>query len=50
MGIEIRNLFAKMVSADIAVFDILGNTSISSMGMLAAAKSKLVPQSLRGGA
>ncbi len=39
VAIEIRNWFAKKLKADIAVFDILGNSTFSDIGVLGAGKS-----------
>ncbi|CAG8974817.1 hypothetical protein HYALB_00000431 [Hymenoscyphus albidus] len=43
VAVEIRNWFKKVVDADIAVFDILGQDSISSMGAIATRKSGYTP-------
>ena len=40
VAVELRNWFVKEVHADIAIFDILGGSTISTAGALAAAKSK----------
>lgn len=40
VAIEVRNWFAKKVCADIAVFDILGNSSIKEVATLAAGRSE----------
>ncbi|KAM0134678.1 hypothetical protein ACHAO1_005597 [Botrytis cinerea] len=49
VAIELRNWFLKMIAADIAVFDILGNHSIHSVGLLAAEKSEFVPSTVAKG-
>lgn len=46
VAIELRNWFLKMVAADVAVFDILGNHSIHSIGALAAERSELISSSV----
>lgn len=40
VAVELRNWFSKEVSADIAIFDILGGATTTTVGTLAAAKSK----------
>lgn len=39
VAIELRNWFAKKLDADVAVFDILGESTFKGNGMLAAARS-----------
>ena len=41
LAVEIRNWFAKVFEADIAVFDIMGKGSIDAIGAVVAAKSAL---------
>lgn len=41
VAVELRSWLTKEVQADIAVFDILGSSTISSVGQLATSKSKL---------
>ncbi|KAI9046007.1 polyketide synthase module [Aspergillus affinis] len=41
VAVELRSWFTKEIQADIAVFDILGSSTISSIGHLATSKSKL---------
>lgn len=40
VAVELRNWFAKEVGADIAIFDILGGATATTVGVLAATKSK----------
>ena len=47
VAVEIRNWFSKAMSADIAVFEILGNYSIAALGLIVAKKSQFVPVSLK---
>lgn len=41
-AIEIRTWLARAIRADLAIFDIIGNTSIEELGRLAAEKSEFV--------
>lgn len=41
VAVELRSWFAKEMEADIAVFDIVGNATVTSVGQLAASKSRL---------
>ncbi|KAF2158513.1 hypothetical protein M409DRAFT_71605 [Zasmidium cellare ATCC 36951] len=47
-AVEIRNWFAKEVHADIAIFDILGGSTIATVSSLAANKSKYRPEGWAG--
>ena len=47
VAVEIRNWFKTVVDADVAVFSILGNGSISAISLMAAGKSKLLPSFLK---
>lgn len=40
LAVELRNYFAKEMDADMAIFDIMGVSSIESVGMLVARKSR----------
>ena len=44
VAVELRSWFAKELQADIAVFDILGSATITSVGQLATSKSKLAKE------
>ena len=46
-AVEIRTWFKTSAGADVAVFEILGNTSIASMGLAVAAKSQFVAEALK---
>lgn len=41
VAVELRSWFAKEMQADIAVFDILGSATVTSVGQLATSKSRL---------
>lgn len=41
VAVELRSWFAKEIQADIAVFDILGSATVTSVGQLATSKSRL---------
>lgn len=40
VAVEIRNWFAKELKADIAIFDILGGSTVATVSSLAASKSR----------
>jgi aryl carrier-like protein len=40
VAVELRNWFSKEPRADVAIFDILGGATISTVAVMAAAKSK----------
>ncbi|MCJ1249687.1 hypothetical protein MMC30_006913 [Trapelia coarctata] len=40
VAVELRNWFIKELAADIAIFDIMGGTSLKAVGLLAAGRSK----------
>jgi aryl carrier-like protein len=46
-AVELRTWFRNQISADISVFDILGNSSISELSALVATKSQYIPPSLK---
>ena len=43
VAVEMRNWLAKELRADVAVFELMGNTSIASLGPLIAVKSQYLP-------
>ncbi|KAF2676018.1 hypothetical protein K458DRAFT_447715 [Lentithecium fluviatile CBS 122367] len=43
VAVEMRNWLAKELRADVAVFELMGNTSIASLGTLVAGKSQYLP-------
>ncbi|MCJ1355407.1 MAG: hypothetical protein MMC33_005398 [Icmadophila ericetorum] len=47
MAVELRNWFFREVRANVAVFEILGNGSMVSLGVLAAGKSAFVPSAVK---
>ncbi|MCJ1283861.1 hypothetical protein MMC26_003192 [Xylographa opegraphella] len=49
MAVELRNWFAKEVKANVAVWEVLGNGSLATLGALAAGRSLLVGEGVRGG-
>jgi aryl carrier-like protein len=40
VAVELRNWFAKNVQADVAIFDILGGSTIKALGATVASKSQ----------
>ena len=48
LAVELRNYFAKELSADVAIFDITGSSSFEAVGMTVARKSQFCPLSLVG--
>ena len=46
-AVEIRTWFKTAIGADVAVFEILGNTSIATLGLAVAGKSQFVLAALR---
>lgn len=42
VAIEIRNWFARVVEADVAVFEILGSASLAAVGALAAGRCRFL--------
>lgn len=47
LAVELRNYFAKELSADVPVFDITGGASFEVVGMTVARKSQFCPASLK---
>ncbi|MCJ1379111.1 hypothetical protein MMC17_002211 [Xylographa soralifera] len=47
MAVELRNWFAREVKANVAIFEVLNNGSMSALGLLAAGKSFYVPAALK---
>ncbi|KAF1961734.1 KR-domain-containing protein [Byssothecium circinans] len=43
VAVEMRNWLAKELRADVVVFELMGNTSIASLGTLVAGKSQYLP-------
>lgn len=39
LAVELRNWFSEKINADVAVFDVMGSTSITALGVTVAAKS-----------
>ena len=48
-ALEIRTWFRRAIGADVAVFEILGNTSILTLCLAAAGKSSFVPAAKKEG-
>ena len=46
LAVELRNYFAKELSADVAIFDITGGSNLETVGMTVARKSQFCPASL----
>ncbi|KAF1828904.1 reducing type I polyketide synthase [Decorospora gaudefroyi] len=46
VAVEMRNWLAKALKADVAVFELMGNTSIASLGIFVAVKSQYLSASL----
>lgn len=42
VAVELRNWFLQAIDADVAIFEILGNSSFDDVGILVAGKSRLV--------
>ena len=39
IAVDVRNWFATEMKADVAIFDIMGSTSLESMGIMGATRS-----------